>query len=64
MPNEQFIRSHLLGRLGQLFTIARSFLILKYGMINRFKMEMDNTYGDKHQEMGEHGHVTVTFFKE
>ena len=64
MSNEEFALSPLFGMIGRMFGIMKKILSVEYGHIMRFKLMMDNTYGDAQQEIGEHGHVSVTFFKE
>lgn len=65
MNNEDFIISPLFGLIGRLFAIMKKILEFELNIkIKKFVMNMDNTYGTDFEEMGEHGHVTVTFFKE
>ena len=64
MSNEEFIVSPVLGFVSRMFGILQSIVTNQYDKVKKFEIKMDNTYGTYQQEIGEHGHLVVKFFKE
>lgn len=63
ISNEEFIMSQLFGMVGKLASTMKALLNSKYGDIRKFVLTMDNTYGTQFEEMGEHGHLVLKFFR-